>query len=122
MSKYHCEYCPATAMSKCAIQRTVFPDDQMDALLSHILKYKVAINLNAPGSAEVSLFVHVPLKNISGGIRSDAELVEYALILINELNPEEIKNYSCNHHWVINKDDECIFGCCVGQSEEGDKP
>lgn len=113
MSAYHCKHCGATANSKCARTRTVFPDDQMDALLSHVLKYKITINLTAPRSTEVSLFVHTPLEDEEGEFRSDAELVEWALILINGLKPEEIKNYSCNHEWVIDPGDECTIGCCI---------
>ncbi len=110
MSAFHCKYCNATAISKCSKTRTVFPDDQTDAILSNILKYNI-VRAN-PRAATVSLMVNVPLEKGADIDRTDPELVEWALMLINELDPKMIKAYSCNHEWVIDEG-KCMFGCCV---------
>ena len=118
MSPYHCKHCGATAISKCVNCRSIFPDDGFDAMLSNVLKYKITFDL-VRQFAEVQLTVHVPIQDTLGS--ADAEVVQYALTMINKLTPEQIKNYSCNHDWVISEG-TCMFGCCVAETTKEGVP
>ncbi len=112
MSTYHCKHCGATAISKCSRSRTVFPDDGFDAMLSHVLKYNIQMDLTRR-TAQVVLTVSVPFD----GNKSDREMIEHALFLVSDLTPEQIQNYACNHNWVISEG-TCMFGCCVAETTE----
>ena len=109
MARYHCknEGCSETAISKCALSRTVFPNNQMGALLTHFLKRNViyrgdhtVINLRVTMVAEDGKEPSVP------------EAVRYALDMIRELDQETVDDYCCDHVWVIDEG-KCMFGCCV---------
>ena len=110
MANYECKHCGAGANSKCAHQRTVFPDDQFDSMLSHCLKYKVQPTDH--GSAWVQLSVHVVPDRMD-----KTNEVEQAISMIASLTPEQIKAYSCDHEWAIVAGETCMFGCCGGLIE-----
>ena len=115
MSSYKCDKCNAEAISKCVNQRTVFPQDQMDAMITHIMKREV--DWVTDEWCTVKLHVHVSLQDTGSQTDHSDGAVEHALIMIKELTDEQIHRYACMHNWVITEG-ECMFGCCVAPKIE----
>ena len=99
-----CSKCGATGDSKCPNSRTVFPDAQTDAMLSHTLKIRsqdgwfgISVKKYVDTFSE-SEQKYVPREE------SDSEalvrIFEYLTLL--ERN-EELKGYACVHQWVHTK-------------------
>lgn len=114
MSNLICEKCGATAEGKCPICRTIFPDDQHEAVLSHFLKFKVE-----DGHVKITFLHYLSREEVE---RSESENVEAALIhLLNNLKAMEsghstsFKSYSCVHKWVFKPGCKSTIGCGHGE-------
>lgn len=93
MANVHCILCGATGHSKNPATRTVFPDDLTEALLSHILKFPKMEDGWATGTIK---------------LRCDS-IEEYFTNLIGIVKMLEkvgVKQYACNHHWVLDDGQE----------------
>lgn len=115
MAKIVCSKCGATGISKCPSCRTVFPDNQVEAMLSHCLKTlvkgnKIEIQYSLSKKPELS-----DDENISDVLKHLVEVLKYL-----ETKDPGFKQYGCSHRWVFAKgqksDIDC--GCPVGNIED----
>jgi hypothetical protein len=108
MPNYTCSKCGETAISKCVIQRSIFPSNHSAAVLSNLYTVKEE-NIPLINGKTAHVF------NVTFRLSGDTE--EAALLdLVNWLQvPDVLKIITCDHHWVI-QDERCNFGCCVRKS------
>ncbi len=106
---YECKLCGGTAFSRCINQRTLFPNDQGAAMLSHILKGSV----ERLGDGRVIVHLHVWGEE---GEVGDISAFEDALQMIRTIQEESIKHWCCDHEWVCTS--ECMFGCCKPEGDQ----
>jgi hypothetical protein len=114
MAKIECRKCGATGNSKCPICRTVFMDDQLDAMLSHSLKRNLK-------PSEYS--GHYNWLNIAWLSDKD-DSMEVAMNKLREVlnrmaDPDDaypsFKQYACDHSWQFQKGHKSEVGCgCLG--------
>jgi len=108
MANVICKICGAQAISKCPYCRTVFPKNEMEGMLSWILKKRMKTDKNGVTWLEIS---YVPGKNV--------DLKEAMKRLLNLLNVMEdktspyptIKEYACDHEWVFKEGEKSTIGC-----------
>ena len=100
MGKIICRKCGATGHSKCPACRTVFNDNQSEAILSHFLKYE-----EEGGNVKV----HFTLNDAT---------VEEALRSLKSwlMDPNfDPAQYACTHHWEFAEGHGSDIGCkCLG--------
>lgn len=97
MSNIICNKCGATGNSKCPCCRSIFPDDQMDAVLSMIFKHTIKQEGNGIW-CEVKYLVGVPSKDTVADIdllKSLKGLQTNLKMIID--NPQ----YLCDHVWEL---------------------
>lgn len=100
-----CKKCGATAHSKCAKQRNVFPDDQDIALLKHL----IAVDVNDRNCLIVDY-------TLSSDIEPTAyEGLKALKDILNHLTDEQLKRLACYCDWQQAPGTRCLFGCCVGE-------
>jgi len=106
MPRYVCSLCGAGAISKCIYQRTTFPDNGMEAILSHLLKRSV--KQVAPRHVAVTFIVHQYLSDEDSP--SDSESILNAFKMMQSIDEQTAHEYSCDHKYMVKG--ECNFGCC----------
>lgn len=103
-----CTLCGAEAYSKCPACRTVFTENQMDSVLSWILKRYI--------KKEDNLY-WLKIDYLIGN--SDISLAE-ALERLYEIfktmedsksNYPTLKQYACDHRWTMKKGEHSSIGC-----------
>jgi hypothetical protein len=118
MAAYVCRICGEKANSKCVGQRSVFQDDQLEALLSHSLKFKVT-RVELPGSegckaatkTMVELTYLASIQDAGFELISERDSLLEMFKMIRGLPQETIDHYSCMHQWKL-MSAECDLGCC----------
>jgi effector-binding domain-containing protein len=110
MANIICTKCGATGFSKCPVCRTIFPDNQIDAMLSHILKFKedkdnktVTISYTAHIEDVEEAFKR--LFNVLSRMETETAEVH------GDYKYPSFKEYSCNHTWVFAEGEESDIGC-----------
>lgn len=88
MAKVICSHCGATGHSKNPACRTVFPDDQNDAVLSHLLKFPVIKDGVAEG-------------NIRFVADTKEEYFRNLVSCVKMLEKVGIEKYCCDHDWEL---------------------
>jgi hypothetical protein len=117
MAAYVCRICGEKADSKCVGQRNVFQEDQLEALLSHSLKFRVIrekVELINGGSATKTNVELTYLTGFDSGndkVASERDSLLAMFKMIRGLSQETIDHYSCMHSWQL-VSDECDLGCC----------
>jgi anthranilate/para-aminobenzoate synthase component I len=103
MSQYQCSKCGASAYSKCARSRNVFPDNMTATMLSNITEFAI----DRSGA--------FPKVKIEMGYLDDATDIElYSKViksLYHHLEKGDIAQATCSHKWEL-VDEECEIGCC----------
>ena len=95
MPEYKCKKCGATAHSKCAASRTIFPTDQNEAVFSHFLTIE-----HDPPAVKIVMPI------------SEGEDAERAIKSIKYfLDATPAKQIACLHRYIM-KADQCELGCC----------
>lgn len=141
MSNVICSKCGAEASSKCPVCRTVFPENQIEALLSHSMKFKVIRDYERGGPwLQVEIFVgNDDTKDdyalaVEGHKRLLARL--QAMETKYEVPPEKpverdgvkyismgagrggpypsIEQWCCTHRWVFKPGCKSTIGCGHG--------
>jgi hypothetical protein len=115
MSGYKCTKCGETASSKCVIQRSVFPSDQLATMIGNCFQYEANRRLpetetqwkHMPGDEwEVKLYYR------AYGAQDESEAIEMLIKTLTANYPEgTMKRALCSHRWKI-IEGECMFGCC----------
>lgn len=95
MPRYTCKHCGETCSSKNPTIRSVFPDDEKSAILSHMVNIDTAPVDGIPETWDVTIQV---LRR-KGKTNVDAE--HAALKLLRGLSEENIKHWLCEHQWQI---------------------
>ena len=88
MSNVICSKCGAKATSKCPYCRTIFPEDQTKAILSHLLKFPVHKDGWATGT-------------ITLRADSNEEYFRTFIHLAELLKEIGIDKYCCDHDWIF---------------------
>jgi hypothetical protein len=124
VSQYKCRKCGQEAYSKCVNQRNVFPEDQMAAMLSHVLSLRVDEHVYDPerydppvGGSKYYVVV-LEYKYVPDFDEKDA--ADHARDLFVKSLPEYAKvlpRMMCDCEWELIEGDakngtECMFGCC----------
>lgn len=95
-----CKKCGAEATSKCPVCRSVFPEDQTDAMYSWLLKFDIAKSPTKGNWLDVHLFV------------AESEDVDKELIHLRDvLNKLNLEKYSCDHEWKMKEGFHSTIGC-----------
>ena len=123
MSNYKCIHCEATAHSKCVIQRTVFPTNQTEAIVSHV--WKRYVERPDKSDPDQNVKVHIVLRtaqhfdnNPDNHLLSDAEHYKQMITWLRDMLNEDFDTmleWCCDHEWRITEG-ECLFGCCVAET------
>lgn len=113
MAKIICKKCNATGFSKCPYCRTVFPDNMVEGMLSHILKWE--------HNKEHQEDITISYRYCAEANKTKQEQVQEALEDLKNLltrmdRPESthyptIKQYSCDHHWVFAEGEKSDIDC-----------
>ena len=110
MSMYKCHKCDSKAYSKCVIQRTIFPENQLEAALSNIMSRDVEWISDFYGVIKLEIYFGFPV-NVPENKRNTVKAIEHAFELIRSVDEETARVYACDHKWEI-EEGECMFGCC----------
>lgn len=94
--QYRCKRCSATCESKNPITRSVFLDNQTEALLSHTLKFKI-VEEHGLCWFRVSLLVEPTTTELSGLQRLYAILRR--MVLYERTGYPSLEQYACIHEW-----------------------
>jgi hypothetical protein len=104
MAKYRCAKCGSTALSKCVKQRSIFPDDGMESLMSYL--FAVRVDPSESGHRDVVITMHV----LNDGV-SDVSAMRSAIEEIKVYGAQILTN-TCSHDYRLEAGEQCLFGCC----------
>lgn len=106
MARIVCSKCGATGFSKCPCCRTVFPDNEVEAMLSWFLTYQVK-----DGQVEI-IHQHPRCENISRAkdIALGLTKLRDRLNRLAEVDPE-FKSYACCHDWCYAPGQKSDINC-----------
>jgi len=99
MSKIVCSKCGATGNSKCPYCRTVFPDNQLEALLSYVIQWDRREDRIVVQVATLTTSVEEALTKTLSALTTCAEKVGFA-------------QYACEHDWVFAEGQHSEIACC----------
>ena len=103
MPKVVCSECGSTGSSKCPGQRSIFSDNQQDALFGNMY-FLNHDDMNRP-------FIKQKGADDKNGSMYAARL-EFLIALREMLKDEtQLKAFACYHKWEM-ATEPCIFGCC----------
>ena len=109
---WKCKECGMIADSKCVGQRTIFYEDQIEALLTRYIKvrYEEASDDKAAGLV-IKMVDYGQDPNETQASRKK-RLLEQLYNTMRAENFFPIKTYWCNHDswWILNKDGICELG------------
>lgn len=112
-----CSDCGAEAHSKCPYCRSVFPDNQMEAMLSYQLKRTMSTDELGINWLDVSLYV-------GNGTEKDnmATAMERLLGILSAMQDPEshyptIAQYCCDHRWTFKPGQKSTIGCGHGSKK-----
>lgn len=108
MGNVVCKKCGAEAHSKCPACRTVFPEDQIGAMLSWILKFKERKMENGQRWLEVSLLM-TDEQDEEKALENLAKLMEKMLHQVD--NYPSIHSYACDHEWTMKPGEKPTIDC-----------
>jgi hypothetical protein len=100
MSNCVCTKCGAEADSKCPACRTVFMDDQTEAMYSWLLKFNLEKDAEKGNWLKVSLYV--------ADSEDEAKELEHLKDVLSRLN---LKQYACIHQWTMKPGCHSTIGC-----------
>jgi hypothetical protein len=117
---YVCIHCNTPASSKCVNQRSIFPENQMGAILTHILKGKIThtdVPAGVCSAAHRRTDVEItwraaPNTNEDGTPFKDMELFWNMIQEIRNLPEDALKYWACDHEYKWVGKGTCDFGCC----------
>lgn len=108
MARVECKKCGALATSKCPYCRSVFPDNQHEAVFSHVLKTldegdKITIKYHR--YKEEGLTTEENVANV-------LESLYYILqMMAEQRNGMSFDGYACNHQWSFCEGQESDINC-----------
>ncbi len=111
MSNVECINCGVEAHSKCPYCRTVFPEDQSEAMLSYALKRTIKTDEQGINWLEISWYM-------GDGNKKDS--LEYGLASLHKVmcgmaDPEGLypsfAQYACDHRWRFKKGEKSSISC-----------
>jgi len=117
MAAYVCKVCGEKADSKCVGKRSIFQDDEIEALLSNSLKFRVKRESVELITGKTAIRTDVELTYLTGfdydddKVASERDSLLAMFKMIRRLSQETIDHYSCMHKWQL-VSDECDLGCC----------
>ncbi len=134
MARFKCKQCGATASSKCPSHRSVFTDNQTDAVLSYVMGHTLEHKVTELSSGDVAhdYLLRVHFKNRQTTPAGEeppseheiilalwAELYQHMTKIVNSSGDENdyptIEEWLCYHdEWEI-MSGRCLFGCHVAE-------
>lgn len=122
MSGYTCIKCGETASSKCAIQRSVFPNDQLATIVGNNIKVETArmgaVDDRFRRDSDSDIWqtrYTITLKYTrapdwkSAQADGEKDLINMLEALVREGG---LRRAFCDHDWQIDAGQTCMFGCC----------
>jgi hypothetical protein len=116
MSNCVCIKCGAGASSKCPYCRNVFDDNQLEAAISHVLKFEVYTNKTLPTPRDW-LSLRFAMNDDESMEAAAARLLNVLLLMKKEAKEDEhcqwpsLKQYFCVHVWQFREGCESTIGC-----------
>ena len=107
MANIVCKHCGATGFSKCPICRTVFPDNQYEAMLSHMLKF----SLDKDSGQVTITFKSFPMDESKPIVSAFIHLWKVLKRLNQHKDGLSFDKYACNHHWIFAPGQKSDIGC-----------
>jgi hypothetical protein len=107
MSNVVCVDCGMEAHSKCPFCRTVFPNNQTDAMLSWTCKHRIK---------EVNNFNWLQVEFMMREDETEEDTFKRLHSLLDEMvtKPKEflsLKEFCCDHRWVFKPGEKSTIGC-----------
>lgn len=123
MAGYHCTKCDETASSKCAVSRTVFPNDQYATVLGNMIKIE-AVRMGSKderfrkeGASDLWDVTYTIQCRYTKAQDEDEAIREANVVeLLTSLPKETIVRAFCDHVWVLDPGTKCDLGCCEARS------
>lgn len=112
MATYTCSRCGTHASSKCVNRRTTFLTDDdmwMVSALETLYTVERQPDDDHNGKDQLVFTVH--------GLASDETTMDAIKRLINYVHNIPADKAFCDHVWVIDAGEECLFGCCTRPTE-----
>lgn len=100
MYDYICEKCGEEAYSKCVLQRSIFPKNEIATIISS--RWKRTKN-------EQGQIVLILDKYFTKDLTDDEAEFKF-LTMLSKVDETTAKIACCNHKWIPLV--ECMFGCC----------
>jgi len=108
--EFTCSKCGARAHSKCPNERTVFPDNQVAAVLSNLIKFPGTTVEDGRGKVQLQISIGI-FPDPGTESMTPEEHAEYeALRIIQTSEDDTLRQLVCVHNWTLPKGQKCSFG------------
>jgi len=108
MARIVCSKCGAKAFGKCPGCRTVFPDNQSEAVLSHMLKFRVHDNRTEITYSE---WAEDGVTEEEAVARTLKRLYDTLRMMQQRKHGFSFEGYACRHNWVFDEGQVSDIGC-----------
>lgn len=113
MATYTCSKCGTHASSKCVNHRsTIYSDDDM--WMAGALKMRYGVERLHPNGEDKLGELRITVRGVENG-ESIATVLHQ---LANMVTHFDVAKLFCDHDFVIDEGEECLFGCCARPTTE----